>query len=130
VKVINNPEGCKDDSITGDNNHSTRIEISERTLAVMAFGFGVAALVTALWSMHETEVHRIAVDRELTQAREAGHREIELQYREVDRLVREVHVCKVTTENHDALMIRAGFKQPGDAPLGPTGNLDFQPSRR
>ncbi len=74
------------------------------------------------------ESHAASAQREADLHAAAYQRDME--YREIDRLVREVHVCKVTTENHDALLMRAGFKQPGDAPLGPTGNLDFQPTTR
>ena len=29
--------------------------------------------------------------------------------------------------DHDALMIREGFKQPGDEQKGPAANLDYKP---
>jgi hypothetical protein len=96
-----------------DNAHLTKqiVEISERTLSVIAFGLAVAALVTALWSMHEAELRH------------------QYDVREIDRLVHEVNVRNIYVENHDALMMRAGIKQPGDMALGPTGNLEYHASQ-
>jgi hypothetical protein len=42
-----------DDSVRGSGNQVTRIEISERTLSIIAFGFAVAAIILALWSRQE-----------------------------------------------------------------------------
>jgi len=36
------------------------------------------------------------------------------------------HVLTVTVDNHDALMLREGIKQPGDVAKGPNGNLEFR----
>jgi len=36
------------------------------------------------------------------------------------------HVLTVTVDNHDALMLREGIKQPGDVAKGPNGNLEFK----
>jgi hypothetical protein len=91
----------KEESVKGDHNLTNKVEISERTLSVLAFGFSIAAFVYA-WSLS----------------------------REVDRLVREVHVNTVTVENHDALMLRYGIKQPEDVMRGPNGNLQYQPKEK
>ncbi len=36
------------------------------------------------------------------------------------------HVLTVTVDNHDALMLREGIKQPGDIAKGPNGNLEHR----
>src|SRR5580692_915430 len=96
-----------------DNAHisNQRVEISERTLSIIAFGLSVAALVTALWCMHDAEVDR------------------QWNNREIARLVHEVNVRDILLQDHDALLIRQGLKTPADAAKGPTGNLEYQ-SRR
>lgn len=76
-------------------------------LAVISFGLAVGAFVTALWCMHEQEMHRQA------------------DAREIDRLVHEVNVRNVLIQDHDALLYRAGIKRAGDLAKGPTGNLEF-----
>jgi hypothetical protein len=104
VKTILNPEKFQDNSITGEPGsqvNSQKVEISERTLSVIAFGFAIAAIVTALWSMHEA-------DRAALQARQ-------LQIQVMDQ---------------NALMIREGLKQPGDVIYGPAGNLEYQPREK
>jgi hypothetical protein len=117
------PEKCRDDSITGDNNHSSRVEVSERTLSIIAFGFSTAALVTALWVMHEAELLR-------QDSKEAlAHLEADSD-KEINRLVHEVNVLNALTQDHDALLMREGLKQPGDVVKGPTGNLEYRPVRR
>lgn len=40
------------------------------------------------------------------------------------------HVLTVTVDNHDALMLREGIKQPGDIAKGPNGNLEYQRKER
>lgn len=114
-----------------DNAHITKqtVEISERTLSVIAFGLAVAAFVTALWCMHDAEISRQMAQHERQQTREenaAWHADVN---REVDRLVHEVNVGNIYVENHDALLMRAGIKQPGDMPRGPTGNLEYHPPK-
>lgn len=93
-----------------DNAHisNQKVEISERTLSVIAFGLSVAAFVTALWCMHDAEIDR------------------QWNNREIARLVHEVNVRDVLLQDHDALLIREGLKTPADATKGPTGNLEYQ----
>jgi hypothetical protein len=40
------------------------------------------------------------------------------------------HVLTVTVDNHDALMLREGIKQPGDIAKGPNGNLEYKRKER
>jgi hypothetical protein len=114
-----------------ENAHVTtqKVEISERTLSVIAFGFGVAAFITSLWCIHDAEITRQIAQRERQETREenaAWHADVN---REVDRLVHEVNVGNIYYQNHDALLFRAGIKQPGDMPRGPTGNLEYHPPK-
>lgn len=113
---MNNP-GNGQQIKMGDNCHksdqtfSPKIEISERTLSVIAFGLAVAAFVTSFWCMHDASNDRVWYDREIS------------------RLVHEVNVRDVLLQDHDALMIREGLKQAGDIPKGPTGNLNYTPRK-
>ena len=41
-------------------------------------------------------------------------------------LAHEYHVLQILLQDHDALLIREGLKQPADIAKGPTGNLEFK----
>jgi hypothetical protein len=88
-----------------------KVHVYERTLSVIALVFSVAALVTALLLIHESDRDRIWTDREIS------------------RLVHEVNVRNVLVQDHDAIMLREGLKQPGDIMKGPTGNIEFEPRK-
>ncbi len=85
------------DAQHGGNVNKTVVEVSERTLSVLAFGLAVAAFVVALWSIHES-----------------------------DRSARETKQLQIQVMDQNALMIREGFKQPGDTVYGPAGNLEYK----
>lgn len=111
---IGSSRDSRDESVTaqqGSHVSKQTVEISERTLSVIAFGLSVAALVTSLWCMHDNEIQRRYSDRE------------------IDRLVHEVNKLNIFTQDHDALLMREGLKTPADAAKGPTGNLEYQPRR-
>lgn len=114
--------------------NSQKVEISERTLSIIAFGLSMAALVTSLWGMHEAELLR-QDDRD-SMSRMRTDTQVEMAHtrddvnREVTQLVREVNKFTIITQDHDALLIRDGLKQPADAATGPTGNLEFKPIGR
>jgi hypothetical protein len=111
---IGSSRDSQDESIRAcDSAHisNQRVQISERTLSVIAFGLAVAAFVMALWCMHDAEIDRQWNNREIT------------------RLVHEVNVRDVLLQDHDALLIREGFKTPADVAKGPTGNLEYQPRK-
>lgn len=73
-----------------------RIEISERTLSIVALVVGVAAFVTSLWSIHES-----------------------------DRAAREAKQLQIQVMDHNALLLRAGILQAGDETYGPAANLTY-----
>jgi hypothetical protein len=78
-------------------------------LSVIALVLAVAAFVISVVNKSDSTAQRQA------------------DYREIDRLVHEVNVRNILLENHDAMLIRAGIKQPGDLATGPTGNIEFNP---
>lgn len=87
----------------------TDIEISERTLSVVALTLAVAAFVIAFITMQH-----------------ASESKQDLQ-REVDRLVREARQVQIQVMDQNALLIREGLKQPTDTTYGPAGNLEYKP---
>lgn len=94
-----NPERFRDQRITAAPGAQVqKVEISERTLSVIAFGFGVAAFMTALWSIHES-----------------------------DRAERETKQLQIQVMDMNALAIRNGWLKPTDEVYGPAGNLEYKP---
>lgn len=79
----------------------TRIEMSERVLSTIAIVASVAALVTSLWSIHES-----------------------------DRAAREAKQLQIQVMDHNALLLRAGILLPSDETYGPAGNLTYQPPKK
>jgi hypothetical protein len=81
---------------------TNKVEISERTLSILALVFSVAALVTAIiygsWAKNEAE-----------------------------KAARETRVLQQIVMDQTAIMVREGLKQPGDIINGPNGNLDYKP---
>lgn len=94
------PQNCIDASQGSQVNKQT-VEISERTLSVIAFGFAIAAFVTSLWCMHDA-----------------------------DRAARETKQLQIQVMDQNALLIREGLKQPGDTTYGPAGNLEYKPREK
>jgi hypothetical protein len=90
----------RDESINGTGHQVTRVEISERTLSVIAIIFGVAAFMMGIWAVFDAE-----------------------------KSARETRVLQQLLMDHDALLIREGLKQPGDESKGPAANLDYKPRR-
>lgn len=74
------------------------ITVSEHTLAIISFGLAVAAFVTALWAIHES-----------------------------DRSAHETKQLQIQVMDQNALLIREGLRQPGDTVYGPAGNLEYKP---
>ena len=83
------------------------VNISEKTLAIIAFGFAIAAFVIALWANSDN-----------TKIRE-----------ELLRSERESRVLQQQVMDQSALLLREGIRQPGDLTNGPSGNLDYQPRK-
>lgn len=82
----------------GGNVATAKVEISERTIAIIAIVFAVASFVSSIWAINEAE--------------KSG---------------RETRVLQQLLMDHDALLIREGLKQPGDESKGPAANLDYKP---
>lgn len=83
------PSQSPDESVTvaeRANVNVTRVEISERTLAVLAFALAAAAIVMACWSMHDAHI---------------AEREARMQ---------QYYVLEL-----DAKLIAAGIKKPDEA---------------
>lgn len=88
----------KDESIhAAPGSHVTRVDVSERTLAVISIVFAVAGLITALF----------AGSVAWWGAREMRQVQIQLMYA-------------------NAIMLREGLVQPGDMVYGPEGNLEYK----
>ena len=87
-----------DKSISASHSNVNRVEISERTLSILAIVIGVAAFVTALWSIHES-----------------------------DRAARETKQLQIQVMDMNALALRAGLLLPSDETYGPAGNLLYKP---
>ena len=90
----------KDESVNqreGSISQNTKVELSEKTLSVIAICMSVAAFTLGIWSVMESQ-----------------------------RSARETRVLQQLFMDHDALMIREGFKQPGDEQKGPAANLDYK----
>jgi hypothetical protein len=81
------------------------VNISERTLAIIAFGFAIAAFVVSLWANSDN-----------TKIRD-----------ELLRSERESRVLQQQVMDQSALLLREGIRQPGDLTNGPSGNLDYKP---
>ena len=86
-----------DKSISASHSNVNRVEISERTLSIIALVFGSIAIVltfclaTMVWTL----------------IREAKQVQIQLMYA-------------------NAIMLREGIVQPGDMVYGPEGNLEYK----
>jgi hypothetical protein len=93
----------RDESVNqreGSISQSTKVELSERTLSLLALVFAVAAFMMGIWAIFDAE-----------------------------RSARETRVLQQLIMDHDALLIREGLKQPGDESKGPAANLDYKPRR-
>jgi hypothetical protein len=91
----------KDESVNqreGSISQNTKVELSEKTLSVLAIIFSVAAFMMGIWAITESQ-----------------------------RSARETRVLQQLSMDHDALLIREGLKQPGDESKGPAANLDYKP---
>jgi len=88
----------------GANVNKTVIELSERSLSIIAFGFAIAAFIVALWATSDNR-----------QIRD-----------ELLRSERESRVLQQQVMDQSALLLREGIRQPGDLTNGPSGNLDYQ----
>ena len=77
-----------------------KVEVSERTLSVLAIVMAVAAFTLGIWAIFDSE-----------------------------KSARETRVLQQLIMDHDALLIREGLKQPGDESKGPAANLDYKPRR-
>ena len=84
-----------DKSISASHSNVNRVDISERTLSILAIVLGVASFVTALWSIHESDFTR-----------------------------RHVEELRIRIENAENTLIISGVTKPRDAELGPENNPD------
>lgn len=91
------------DAQHGGNVNKTVVEMSERTLSIIAFGFAIAAFVVALWSTSDNR-----------QIRD-----------ELLRSERESRVLQQQVMDQSALLLREGIRQPDDFTNGPSGNLNY-----
>jgi len=90
----------KDESINlreGSISQSTKVDVSERTLSILALVMSVAAFMRGIWAVFDSE-----------------------------KSARETRVLQQLIMDHDALLIREGLKQPGDESKGPAANLDYK----
>jgi hypothetical protein len=76
---------------------NVRFEVSERTLSILALALSTAAMVTALWSIHES-----------------------------DGAARETKQLQIQVMDHNALLLREGILKPTDETYGPAGNLEYR----
>ncbi len=81
-----------------------KVDISERTLSIIAFGFAIGAFVIALWANVDNGKLRD----------------------EVLKSERESRVLQQQVMDQSALLLREGIRQPGDLNNGPAGNLGYQ----
>jgi hypothetical protein len=93
----------KDESVhlrEGSISNVAKVDVSERTLSILALVMAVAAFMMGIWALFDAE-----------------------------KSARETRVLQQLEMDHDALLIREGFKQPGDESKGPAANLDYKPRR-
>ena len=93
----------RDESVNlreGSVSNVAKVEVSERTLSVLAIVMAVAAFTLGIWAIFDSE-----------------------------KSARETRVLQQLIMDHDALLIREGLKQPGDESKGPAANLDYKPRR-
>jgi hypothetical protein len=103
--LMQHPENC--DTLTaheGANVNRTNIEITDRTLSIIAFGFAIAGFIVALWAT-------------------SGNRDIR---EELLRSERESRVLQQQIMDQSALLLREGIRQPDDFTNGPAGNLNYK----
>jgi hypothetical protein len=88
-----------DESIYNPNGNvsSARVDISERTLSIVASIFGSIALVIAFVSLYATSM-----------------------------LIREAKQVQIQLMYANAIMLREGLVQSGDMVYGPEGNLEYK----
>jgi len=98
---------CSNDSVYGNSapvqsvrGATQTVNITEKALAIIAFGFGIAAFMVSLWAFEKASFTESTAVRELKQV------QIQLMYT-------------------NALMIREGLVKPGDMVYGPEGNLEY-----
>lgn len=112
---------------------SPKINISERTLSILAFGLAVAALVISWGLSRQLDSARLASFREIDSARAAFSREVDSlrqyandQHRattaEVDFLRRHTEELRIRLEDAQAQLLTANCIRPGDAIHGPLAN--------
>jgi hypothetical protein len=87
----------RDESIAGNGNQITRVEISERTLSIIAIVFSSVAIVLSMVTTYVT----------VWQIHEAKQVQVQLMY-------------------FNAIALREGLVQPGDMVFGPEGNLEYK----
>ena len=86
---IGSTQSSPDESITahpGANVNKTVVELSERTLSILAFALALASMVTAGWALHEASLAE-----------------------------REARMLQYYTLEMDAKLIAAGIKKPEDS---------------
>jgi hypothetical protein len=96
----NHPQSHDRDESTHYNTapvQTTRIEFTEKTVAVIALIFACVAFVTALWSIHESS-----------------------------RSATETRLLEQQVMDQNALLVREGLREPTDHTNGPAGNVQYQ----
>src|ERR1700729_403633 len=96
-------QNLKDESVRqqdGSISNIAKVDVSERTLSIIALVMAVAGFMMGIWAIFDAE-----------------------------RSARETRVLQQLEMDHDALLIREGLKQPGDESKGPAANLDYKPRR-
>lgn len=125
---VPNMRQCSDESIHGNNApvqivKGAKVEISERTLSVIAFALSVAAVTSVLWIAY-------GQTREIDRSREEQVRETNRLREEVIKYERESRVLQQQVMDHSALLMREGLSQPTDETNGPAGNLEYRRRRK
>jgi hypothetical protein len=81
----------------GSISNVAKVDISERTLSIIAIVFGSIAIVISLVSIYATSI-----------------------------LIREAKQVQIQLMYANAIMLRDGIVQPGDMVYGPEGNLEYK----
>jgi hypothetical protein len=115
-------QDIKDESIYNPSGtvNVAKVELSERTLSILALVFGVAGLlISILSSMWARD--------SIARAREDHHYEMQQVRADLDAAKREVRVMQQISMDRDALLLRAGLLQSSDAVNGPAYNVQYRP---
>ena len=112
---------------SGGISNKLSVEVSERTLAILALVFSVAAAMLALWSVDSDRTGRQNSTDKWMLVREGLEKDQRGVREELEKAQREVRVLQQISMDRDALLIREGLLLPSDATNGPAYNLQYKP---